>query len=101
MSFLEFSVLPRQKDYATSGDVNKLKEWFKVNMDTGVKDDAEKKALVEEAILAFKYNQSLVGLLKAPEGGSSKIAIIKVLGAVWLEQVVGSCREFLVSARGI
>ncbi|KAG8915331.1 hypothetical protein FRC00_005608, partial [Tulasnella sp. 408] len=94
-SFLDFAGLtgPAGKHHATSEEVNKLKEWFKEGMDTGVTDGAEKKAVVEEAILAFKYNQGLFGLLKAPEGETSRIAMIKFLGVIWLEQVIGACKE--------
>lgn len=94
-SFLDFVGLAGAagKHHAMSVDVKKLKEWFKDGMDTGVTDSAEKKAVVEEAILAFAYNQGLFGLLKAPEGETSKISMIRFLGIIWLEQVTGSCKE--------
>ncbi|KAG8986039.1 hypothetical protein FRB90_004247 [Tulasnella sp. 427] len=68
-------------------------------MDAGVRDDAEKRAVVQEANLVFKYNENLFELLQVPEGEGLPInahPAIKIPGARCPRQVVGSGKESLV-----
>lgn len=97
-SFFEFARLggPAGGDCAASGDIIKLKAWFREGMDAGVRDDAEKRAVVEEANSVFKYNENLFALLNIPEGEGDEHPTIKVPGAKCPRQVVGSGKESLV-----
>ncbi|KAG8892914.1 hypothetical protein FRC00_011326 [Tulasnella sp. 408] len=97
-SFFEFARLggPAGGDHAASGDIIKLKQWFREGMDAGVRDDAEKRATVEEANLVFKYNENLFELLNVPEGEADHHPKIRVPGAKCPRQVVGSGKESLV-----
>lgn len=97
-SFFEFARLggPAGGDHAASGDIIKLKQWFRDGMDAGVRDDAEKRAIVEEANLVFKYNENLFELLNVPEGEGDHHQKIRVPGARCPRQVVGSGKDSLV-----
>ncbi|KAG8925480.1 hypothetical protein FRC01_010104 [Tulasnella sp. 417] len=97
-SFFEFARLggPAGGDHAASGDIIKLKQWFRDGMDAGVRDDAEKQAVVEEANLVFKYNENLFQLLNVPEGEPHHHPKIRIPGAKCPRKVAASGKESLV-----
>ncbi|KAG8905422.1 hypothetical protein FRB99_008968 [Tulasnella sp. 403] len=48
---------------ANSGDLLKLKAWFKQGMDDAVQIDHAKRAVVDEAILTFRLNEDILSIL--------------------------------------
>lgn len=68
MSFYEFRKPGSGSDLADSGDILKLKAWFRGGMDTGITTEEGKQAIVEEAMLAFKLNEGLFGALVQGDG---------------------------------
>ncbi|KAI0726280.1 heme oxygenase [Fomitopsis betulina] len=70
VSFYDFKTLGGT-GAATIGDMKKIKEWYRDNMNTVVGDNQELKAdIVEEAITAFELNSGLFTLLRPPSSSA-------------------------------
>ncbi|KZT64277.1 heme oxygenase [Daedalea quercina L-15889] len=75
VSFFDFKPLGGSGT-ATLGDMKKIKEWYRDNMNSSVGDSEALKAdIVEEAITAFELNSGLFAALRPPSSASLENSI--------------------------
>jgi len=80
VAFYEFKSLGGS-GLATVGDMKKIKEWYRQNMDLAVGDNATvKAALLEEAQIAFELNGGLFAALQEPSSPKSVDPALPPLG---------------------
>ncbi|KAH9841354.1 heme oxygenase [Rhodofomes roseus] len=78
VSFFEFKPLGGSGT-ATIGDMKKIKEWYRENMNSAAGDDQELKAdIVEEALIVFELNGELFAALRPPSSASLESSVLSL-----------------------